>query len=56
MAYFKIKKTDGTFDVVQSRPIRHKKELGEDCVEIKVINFIQYWFFKLSKRGKTNGK
>jgi hypothetical protein len=53
MAYFKIKKTNGTFDVVQSsKPIRHKKELGNDCVEVKVINFIQYWLFKLSKGGK----
>ena len=50
MAYFKIKKTDGTFDVIQSRPIRHKKELGNDCVEVKIINCIQYWFFKLTNR------
>ena len=47
MAYFKIKKTNGTYDVIQSRPIRHKKELGDDCVEVKVINFIQYWLFKI---------
>lgn len=47
MAYFKIKKTNGTYDVIQSRPIRHKKEVGDDCVEVKVINFIQYWLFKI---------
>ena len=47
MAYFRIKKTNGTYDVIQSRPIRHKKEVGDDCVEVKVINFIQYWLFKI---------